>query len=126
MVFAGPGAPATLPDWLSERDIDVYADEFRRVSFRGALNWFRNLDCSWELSAPFAGASVTVPALYITGDRDFVLRSPGMNQLLPKLKHFVPELRTMLVLIGSGHWTQQERPDEVNAAIIDFLRGLPR
>jgi len=69
---------------------------------------------------------VSVPALYIAGDHDFVLRSPGMDQLLPNLKHFVPELRTMLVLIGSGHWTQQERPDEVNAAIIDFLRGLPR
>jgi pimeloyl-ACP methyl ester carboxylesterase len=122
----GPGAPATLPDWLSERDIDFYADEFRRVGFRGALNWFRNLDRSWEFSAPFAGAPVTVPALYIAGDRDFVLRSPGMDQLLPNLKHFVPELHNMLVLPGCGHWTQQERPDEVNAAIIDFLRSLPR
>jgi len=49
-----------------------------------------------------------------------------MDQLLPNLKHFVPELRNMLVLPGCGHWTQQERPDEVNAAMIDFLRSLPR
>ena len=79
----GPGAPATLPDWLSERDIDVYADAFRRVGFQGALNWYRNLDRSWELSAPFAGASVSVPALYIAGDHDFVLRSPAWISCCP-------------------------------------------
>src|SRR5262245_59644417 len=122
----GSRAPTTLPDWLSERDIDVYAGEFQRVGFRGALNCFRNLDRNWELSALFAGASVTVPALYIAGDRDFVLRSPGVEQLLANLKHFVPALHNIMMLPGCGHWTQQERPDEVNAAMIDFLRSLPR
>jgi pimeloyl-ACP methyl ester carboxylesterase len=121
----GPRAPATLPGWLSERDIDVYAGEFQRAGFRGALNWFRNLDRTWELSAPFAGASVTIPALYMAGDRDFVLRSPGVEQLLANLKHFVPALHNIRMLPGCGHWTQQERPGEVNAAIIEFLRSLP-
>jgi pimeloyl-ACP methyl ester carboxylesterase len=48
-----------------------------------------------------------------------------MDQLLANLKHFVPALRNIQMLPGCGHWTQQERPSEVNAAIIDFLRGLP-
>jgi pimeloyl-ACP methyl ester carboxylesterase len=121
----GPGAPAALPKWLSERDVDFYAGEFQRTGFRGGLNWYRNIDRNWELTAPFAGAPVTVPALYIAGDRDMVVAFPGMDQLLTNLKHFVPALRNKLMLPGCGHWTQQERPGEVNAAMIGFLRGLP-
>jgi pimeloyl-ACP methyl ester carboxylesterase len=121
----GPGGPATLPDWLSERDIDFYAGEFGRAGFRGPLNYYRNIDRNWELMAPFAGARVTIPALYVAGDRDLVVKFPGMDQLLANLKHFVPALRGTQMLPGCGHWTQQERPNEVNAAIIDFLRGLP-
>ena len=121
----GAAAPATLPAWLSERDVDFYAGEFKRTGFRGGLNWYRNVDRNWELMAPFAGARVTVPALYVGGDRDFVVTFPGMDQLLANLKRFVPGLRGVQMLGGCGHWTQQERPGEVNAAIIDFLRGLP-
>jgi pimeloyl-ACP methyl ester carboxylesterase len=54
-----------------------------------------------------------------------VVAFPGMDQLLANLKHFVPALRNTLMLAGCGHWTQQERPSEVNAAMIDFLHGLP-
>jgi len=121
----GLGAPATLPGWLGERDVDFYAGEFRRTGFRGGLNWYRNTDRNWELLAPFAGAQVTVPALYVAGDRDLVVAFPGMDQLLANLKRFVPALRQTLMLPGCGHWTQQERPDEVNAAMIEFLRSLP-
>ena len=121
----GAAAPATLPAWLSERDVDFYAGEFKRTGFRGGLNWYRNVDRNWELMAPFAGARVTVPALYVAGDRDFVVTFPGMDQLLANLKRFVPGLRGVQMLPGCGHWTQQERPGEVDAAIIDFLRSLP-
>ncbi len=121
----GAAAPATLPAWLGERDVDFYAGEFKRTGFRGGLNWYRNVDRNWELMAPFAGARVTVPALYVGGDRDFVVTFPGMDQLLANLKRFVPGLRGVQMLGGCGHWTQQERPGEVDAAIIDFLRSLP-
>jgi pimeloyl-ACP methyl ester carboxylesterase len=121
----GTAAPATLPAWLGERDVDFYAAEFQRTGFRGALNWYRNIDRNWQLLAPFAGAPVAVPALYIAGDRDMVVAFPGMDQLLANLKRFVPALRNTTMLAGCGHWTQQERPGEVNAAMIDFLRGLP-
>lgn len=118
-------APPSLPHWLSESDIDVYAGEFQRTGFTGGLNWYRNIDRNWELMAPFARARVKVPALYMAGDRDLVVAFPGMDQLLANLKNFVPQLHETIMLPGCGHWTQQERPDEVNAAMIDFLRGLP-
>ena len=74
--------------------------------------------------APWSGAKVSVPALYIAGDRDLVVRFRGMDQLIPNLGHFVPQLRGTLMLPGCGHWTQQERPEEVNIALVKFLKGL--
>ena len=124
-MMQGPGAPATLPAWLSEADIDFYAGEFKRSGFRGGLNYYRNIDRNWELTAAFADVKVTIPALYVAGDRDMVVSFPGTDQLLANLKQFVPALRNIQMLPGCGHWTQQERPGEVNAAIIDFIRGLP-
>jgi pimeloyl-ACP methyl ester carboxylesterase len=117
-------SPASLPPWLKEADIDVYAAEFARTGFRGGLNWYRNIDRNWELLAPFAGARVTVPALYVAGDRDLVMAFRGMDQLIANLAKFVPQLRGTIMLPGCGHWTQQERAQEVNAAMIDFLRSV--
>jgi pimeloyl-ACP methyl ester carboxylesterase len=124
-MLRGAGALATLPAWLSEADIDFYAGEFSRSGFRGPLNYYRNVDRNWELMAAFTGALVTVPALYVAGDRDMVVSFPGTDQLLANFKNFVPALRGIKMLPGCGHWTQQERPSEVNAAIVDFVRGLP-
>jgi pimeloyl-ACP methyl ester carboxylesterase len=124
-MLRGPGAPSTLPAWLSEADIDFYASEFKRSGFRGPLNYYRNTDRNWELMAAFAGVPVMVPALYVAGDRDMVVSFPGTAELLANLKQFVPALRNIQMLPGCGHWTQQERPSEVNAAIIDFIRSLP-
>lgn len=115
---------APLPSSLKEADLDFYAGEFARTGFRGGLNWYRNIDRNWELTAPFAGKTVDVPALYVAGDRDLVVSFPGMDQLLPNLSRFVPKLRQTIMLPGCGHWTQQERPAEVNAAMIEFLKNL--
>jgi pimeloyl-ACP methyl ester carboxylesterase len=116
--------PASLPPWLTEADVDFYVSEFTRTGFRGGLNWYRNIDLNWELMAPMAGAKVTVPALYIAGDRDLVLAFRGMDQIIANLPTIVPQLRGTLVLPGCGHWTQQERAREVNQAIIDFVQQL--
>jgi pimeloyl-ACP methyl ester carboxylesterase len=116
--------PATLPPWLGEGDIDFYVGEFSRAGFAGGLNWYRNIDRNWELLAPFGGAKVTVPALYIAGDRDLVMAFRGMDQLIPNLAQFVPQLRRTLILPSCGHWTQQERAPEVNTAMTEFLRSL--
>ena len=76
---------APLPGWLTEADVDFYAAEFARTGFRGGLNWYRNIDRNWELLAPFAGAKVTVPALYVAGERDLVLAFPGAAEMVANL-----------------------------------------
>jgi len=74
--------------------------------------------------APFAGPKITVPALLIAGDRDVVLAFRGMDQVVANLPKNVPKLQKTLILPGCGHWTQQERPQEVNEAMIELLRRL--
>jgi pimeloyl-ACP methyl ester carboxylesterase len=120
--LTGRPTPAALPAWLKEADIDFYVSEFERTGFRGGLNWYRNIDRNWELLAPFAGAKVTVPALYMAGDRDLALQ--GTDQAIANLANDVPRLRGKIMLPGCGHWTQQERASEVKAAMIDSLRQL--
>lgn len=117
-------APPVLPAWLLESDIDVYAAQFRETGFRGGLNWYRNIDRNWSLLGPWAGAKVTVPALYVAGERDLVVAFQGPEKTLQSLRDSVPDLRDAVLLPGCGHWTQQERPAEVNAAMIRFLGSL--
>jgi pimeloyl-ACP methyl ester carboxylesterase len=114
--------PASLPAWITESDIDVYVEEFTRSGFRGPLGWYRNVDRGWELLASFAGAAVTIPALYMAGDRDFV--AAVNSQFIAGQSAMVPKLRPAIMLPGCGHWTEQERAPEVSAAMIDFLRSL--
>jgi pimeloyl-ACP methyl ester carboxylesterase len=116
--------PDPLPAWLNEADIDVYTQQFQHSGFRGGLNWYRNIDRNWELLAPYAAASVSVPALYMAGDLDLVVSFPRMKEVLADLPRYIPQLRGSIMLPGCGHWTQQERPGEVNKAIIDFLNSL--
>ncbi len=85
--------PDRLPAWLTEADIDFYAGEFARSGFRGGLNWYRNIDRNWELTAPFAGLGVTIPALYVGRDRDLVVHFKGADKLIQNLAQFVPGLR---------------------------------
>jgi len=120
-----PKVPVPLPSWLSAADLDYYGGEFARSGFRGPLNYYRNIDRNWELMGAFEGVKVVVPSLFIAGDHDMVLAFPGTAELLANMKQFVPQLREIKMLPGCGHWTQQERPAEVNAAIVEFLRSLP-
>ncbi|MBV9275868.1 MAG: alpha/beta hydrolase [Verrucomicrobia bacterium] len=116
--------PTSPPSWLADADLEIYSDEFQRTGYRGGLNWYRNIDRNWELMAPFAGLKITVPALLIAGDRDLVLAFRGMDQVIANLSKNVPNLQKTLILPGCGHWTQQERPQEVNEAMLEFLRRI--
>lgn len=111
-----------LPRWLSPTDLDVYTADFTRSGFRGPLNWYRNFDRTWERTAALA-SRIEQPALFLVGDRDPVLAFTRGQ--LDRMRASVPHLANSIVLQGCGHWIQQERPDEVNAALIGFLRGLP-
>ena len=114
--------PASLPAWITEADIDVYVAEYARSGFHAPLTWWRNIDRGWELLAPFAGAKVTVPALYMAGERDFIVAAFPAD--VANQSAMVPKLRPPIMLAGCGHWTQQERAPEVSAAMIDFLHSL--
>jgi pimeloyl-ACP methyl ester carboxylesterase len=116
--------PTSLPPWLTETDLEIYANQFKRTGYRGGLNWYRNIDRNWELMAPFADLKITVPALLVAGDRDIVLAFRGMDQIVANLSKYVPKLQRTLILPGCGHWTQQERPSEVNEVMLEFLRHL--
>jgi pimeloyl-ACP methyl ester carboxylesterase len=117
--------PAKLPDWLDATDIDFYTAEFQRTGFAGGLNWYRNIDRNWELTAPWTGARISVPAVYVGGDRDPVYHFPGGGpDMVDRLRGFVPNLKYGVVLEGCGHWTQQERKDDVNRELVAFLKGL--
>ena len=113
-----------LPSWLTEADIDFYAGEFARTGFRGGLNWYRNIDRNWELLAPFAGLKVTVPALYVAGDRDLVVAFRAWTSDRQSCRISSRSFAERSCCPSCGHWTQQERASEVNAAMIDFLAGL--
>jgi pimeloyl-ACP methyl ester carboxylesterase len=123
-LLGGMANSRELPVWLTAADLDFYASEFARTGFRGGLNWYRNIDRNWELLAPYSGAKVTVPALYVAGDRDLVVKFPGAEQILANLANTVPQLRKQIMLSGCGHWTQQERATDVNAAMVEFLKSL--
>jgi pimeloyl-ACP methyl ester carboxylesterase len=111
--------PPSLPAWLSEADLDFYTNEFERSGWRGPLNWYRNFDRNWELLAPWAGAPVTIPALFIAGKQDGVIQMA--RGALDAHATTLPNLRGTVLIDNCGHWTQQEQPAEVNSALLGFL-----
>ena len=113
--------PDELPAWLSEADLDYFAQEFQRTGFRGGLNWYRNMDRTWALSAAFAGRKIEQPALFITGDRDLTRNTPDFEK---RMRAVVPNLRRVVTFPGIGHWTQQENPEGTNRALLEFLGSL--
>src|SRR3984893_6278765 len=117
--------PERLPAWLTDADLDHMAAEFSRTGFRGGLNWYRNLDRNWELTAPWAGALIHQPALFIAGSEDPVISSGSGAAAVQALPVTVPGLTRTLLIDGAGHFIQQERPQLVNEALVQFLSGLP-
>ena len=114
--------PDVFPAWLSADDIDYYVAEFERTGFRGGLNRYRNHDRDFAFYQNFSDKRIEQPALYIGGDRDWVLTMFGNR--LDLMKAALPNLCGMDILPGCGHWTQQERPSEVNERLLTWLRGL--
>jgi pimeloyl-ACP methyl ester carboxylesterase len=112
--------PDGLPDWLAPAELDHYVAEFTRTGFTGAVNWYRNFDRNWELMAATQGAKVAVPARLIGGSAD-----PVMLMTPPETQDgWLADDRGTVIVEGAGHWLQQERPAEVNAALLEFLAGL--
>ena len=116
-------APGPLP-WLSAHDLEVFTAEFaRKGTFRGGINWYRNIDANAALLAPFVGRRVEQPALFIGAEHDSIFGQT--RESVEATRSAVPQLQQVWI-DGSGHWVQQERPDEVNAALVGFLGSLDR
>ncbi|MFC5661478.1 alpha/beta fold hydrolase [Kitasatospora misakiensis] len=119
--------PEKLPHWLSEADVEAFVADYAEHgerAFTGGLNWYRNIDRNNELLAGLAGRPVDVPALYVAGDQDMVTALIPEEALRRLLERLTPKLYRRVTLPGVGHWTQQESPAEVNAALLDFLGHL--
>ncbi len=111
------GANPRRPEWLAEEDLQVYIDAFERTGFTGGLNWYRNMDRNWELTEPLKDRRIEQPALFLTGELDLVrgfMPAEAMNG-------WVTDLRREVIVPEAGHWVQQQAPEAVNAALIEFL-----
>jgi pimeloyl-ACP methyl ester carboxylesterase len=113
----------SLPAWLREEDLKTMIGEYQRTGFRGGLNWYRNIDRNWELTAPWHNATIQQPALFIAGTRDPVIAGKRGQIAIDAMTKVVPGVKKVL-LDGAGHWVQQERPQEVNAAVLEFLNSV--
>ncbi|MEV7023781.1 alpha/beta hydrolase, partial [Kitasatospora sp. NPDC093558] len=119
--------PERLPAWITKADIDAYVADYAthgERAFTGGLNWYRNIDRNNELMTAFDGRPIQAPALFVVGERDLVNAMVPRDILELLLTTFTPRLHKHVRLPDTGHWTQQERPAEVTAALLDFLAHL--
>jgi pimeloyl-ACP methyl ester carboxylesterase len=114
--------PTPLPGWLTDADIDAYTEAFTSSGFFGPLSWYRNMDANYDrLAAAGHGVErITMPSYFIGGTKDpvYALNPAAVDAMRSAL----PGFRTSTMIEGAGHWMQQERPDEVNAALLAMLQ----
>jgi pimeloyl-ACP methyl ester carboxylesterase len=112
-------APDALPAWLTEHDVDVYTEGLKRSGLFGPLSFYRNLDANWGRSKDLPASLYTMPTGFLTGSLDpvVIMQPHGVDVM----KEQLPDFRGATVVDGAGHWVQQERPAETNAALLSFL-----
>ncbi|XP_015968984.1 uncharacterized protein LOC107492471 [Arachis duranensis] len=123
--FGGsPNLQLALPSWLTEEDVNYYASKFDQKGFTGGLNYYRAIDLTWELTAPWTGVQIKVPVKFIVGDLDVTYNTPGVKEYIHGggFKKEVPFLQELVVMEGVAHFINQERPDEISAHIHDFIK----
>ena len=117
--------PDPFPAWLTDDELDYYVSEFEGSGFRGPISRYRNHERDFAWLQQFDGRKLEMPTLLIGGDRDPAFngfgRIPDPGVLM---RAFATDLRDVHVLPGCGHWTQQERPEEVNRLLLDWLKEL--
>ena len=117
-----PEPPEPMP-WLSEEDVAYYANEFTHSGFRGPLNRYRNWHTDHAHLKAVPDSQIKQPALFIGGTKDLVLKMfPG--DLVKEMQPHFANLQGVHLLENCGHWTQQERPTEVNQLLLDWLAKL--
>jgi len=119
-----PNNKSERPGWASEDDLAHVTETYRKSGFRGGLNWYRNIDRNWELTAPWHGAKIYQPSIFIAGADDAVVTGLIGGKRVTEMDKVLPNLKRKLLIEGAGHWIQQERPAEVNAALVEFLNEV--
>lgn len=111
--------PAEMPEWMTESDLDVYAEEFAGSDFFGPLARYRNIDRDWEDLRAFGDVPITVPSLFVAGEYD----GPAITgrRQIERFDQTLPGLTRSVVLPRCGHWVQQERAEETNEFLLEFL-----
>ena len=104
---------------LTESERNYFAAAFARTGFTGPINWYRNWTLNWETQAAF-DQRISIPTLFIGAVDDVVVAPEHIEGMKP----LVDDLEIHM-LENCGHWSQQERPDEVNRLMIDWLRRRP-
>ncbi|GAA1267699.1 alpha/beta hydrolase [Pseudonocardia aurantiaca] len=118
-----PDAPPLPWPWMSQADFDVYVETYARTGFTGGLNWYRAMDHVWHEKQSRPGMPITVPTVFVTGEKDPVLQIVG-EDALAEMRASVPGLTGVHVIPGAGHFVQMEAADEVNRIMVEFLHGL--
>jgi pimeloyl-ACP methyl ester carboxylesterase len=117
--------PAVFPAWLTAADLDYYVHEFEQSGFFGPLSRYRNHTRDFQYLQQFKDRTLSQPAFFVAGDKDGAFNGFGaMGDPIEVMRGFVPNLEGAHVLPGCGHWTQQERPAEVNAVLVPWLKTL--
>jgi pimeloyl-ACP methyl ester carboxylesterase len=101
---------------LSEEELEFYAQAFAKSGFHGGISWYRNFDRNWNQNPEFGVEKINHPALMITAENDMALQ-PAMAADMPSR---CSDLE-MVMIPQCGHWTQQEKPGELNRIMIDWL-----
>jgi len=110
--------------WLPDRELAVYAEEYRRNGFQGGLNWYRSrtggaFEAELQL---FSGRTIDVPSIFISGKSDWgVYQRPGSVEKMQETA--CPRMVGCHLLDGAGHWVQQEQAARVSELLVEFLRG---
>ncbi len=108
--------------FMSDDELRAYAAAFRTGGFRGPLSWYRNFPQNATDARAYGDNIIRQPAGFLAGDREMVLRM--LPNQLENLRRMCADLRVEVSLPGAGHWVQQERPAEVNAALVGFLDSV--
>lgn len=117
--------PSLLPSWITEEELQVYADKFLESGFTGAFNYYRAMDLNWELTAPWQGSKIKVPAKFIIGDKDIGFESGGTKEYMQGIfKSLVPN--SEVVILDGHHFIHQEKPQLVSDEILSFISKLSR
>jgi pimeloyl-ACP methyl ester carboxylesterase len=124
--FMPPPEYITACKWLTEREVDVYATEYARTGFNGALQGYRVRRGGDPRNVAemltFAGRSIDVPSMYIAGKSDWgVYQTPGAVDKMRE--RACTKMVGFHLLDGAGHWVQQEQPEQVSRLLVEFLRG---